>query len=257
MSAPLVVLSTDFGVGSTYVAQVKGVLLSACVELRIVDATHALPAFSVRHAEVHLRGVAFAFPLGTVHMVIVDPGVGTQRRPVAVQSRGMFFVGPDNGVLGQVSQAPGAQTVVLDRTELFCHPVAPTFHARDVFAPVAVELASGLPLGEVGSPISDAQSSTLPSIFATSAEVCGETLTADVYGNLTTNIPAQAIAEDWHVFVEQHKTRRVATYGYAQPSELLALVGSDGYLEIAVRNGSAQQRLGASEGLRVVCRKVA
>src|SRR5687768_15831145 len=137
---PLIALTTDFGAGSAYVAQLKGVLLSALPEARLLDVTHGVPAGSIREAELVVRAVAFALPLGTTHIVVVDPGVGTPRRGIAVHAAGMTFVGPDNGVLGIPAAMPGARAVTLDRPHLFREPVAPTFHGRDIFAPVAAEL---------------------------------------------------------------------------------------------------------------------
>ena len=124
----LVALSTDFGSDSTYVAQMKGVLLSADPSLRVVDVSHSLPAHNIAAAELQLRGVGFAFPLGCVHVVVVDPGVGSNRRAIAVQVRGVRFVGPDNGVLGRFAEASGAVVVQLDRPEFYRQPEAPTFH---------------------------------------------------------------------------------------------------------------------------------
>lgn len=247
---PLITLTTDFGDGS-YVAQIKGVLLSALPEARIVDVTHAVPPYSVRHAEVVLRGTGFAFPVGTVHLVVVDPGVGSARRPIAVRARGMTFVGPDNGVLGLALKQPEARVVALDRSDLFREPISPTFHGRDVFAPVAAELAAGLELDQVGTPISDPVASTIPDLRVTSTEVGGETLVSDRFGNLLTNVPAGSIGAG-PVWIAGRATRRVQTYAEASCDELLNLAGSDGYIEIAMREASAADALGGGLGLEVL-----
>ncbi len=249
---PLVAFTSDFGVSSPYVAQVKGVLVSALPTVRIVDVTHAIRPYAIREAEVVLRTVAFAMPLGTVHLVVVDPGVGTARRPIAVRAHGMSFVGPDNGVLGVALAAPGARAVVLDRPGLFRTPVAPTFHGRDLFAPVAAELAAGLPLDEVGTPLGDPVTSTLPAPRRTQGEVSGETLGADAFGNLTTNIPSSWAQDGFRIYAGDQECLRVRAYGEAPPEQLLALAGSDGYLEIAVREGNAALRV--SVGAEVVCK---
>ncbi len=253
MSRPIVTLTTDFGLDSPYVAQMKGVLLSALRDAQLVDICHLVPPQAIRHAEVMLRAAAFAFPLGTVHVVVVDPGVGTNRRPIAVQARGVSFVGPDNGVLGLALTQPGARAVVLDRSELFLHPVSATFHGRDIFSPVAAELAAGVPLEAVGTPIDDACPSTLPVPHVGPREVRGEVLVADSFGNLLTNIPAAAFDATWSVMVDGHVAVRVRTFGEGPRGDLLVLEGSEGFLEIAVREGSAALLLGRASGVEVTC----
>jgi S-adenosyl-L-methionine hydrolase (adenosine-forming) len=255
MAGPIIALTTDFGSGSPYVAQMKGVLYSALPEVRVVDVVHDIPPQAVRHAEVIMRAAAFTFPLGTVHIVVVDPGVGTKRRGLAVQARGLTFVGPDNGVLGAAIGAPGSRAVVLDRSEFFRLPAAPTFHGRDIFAPVAAELAGGLSLEDVGSPIDNPLPSSLPQPVVEANRIAGETLIADTFGNLLTNIPGELVGQEWRVTVAGRLTERVHTYEQASRRSLLSLVGSDGYLEIALRGASAARELGAAEGLRIICEK--
>lgn len=252
---PLIALTTDFGSGSPYVAQMKGVLLSALPEVRLVDVTHDVPAHSLRHAEIVLRASAFAFPLGTVHLVVIDPGVGTSRRPIAVQAAGMTFVGPDNGVLGIAVKQKAAAAVVLDRPEFFRTPMTSTFHGRDLFAPVAAELAAGMPLTQVGSSIGDARASTLPEPTVEGDTVRGVTLVADTFGNLLTNIPVELCGDAPEVYVAGKKTRWVRTYGDAQGVELLALAGSDGYIELALPRQSAAHSLAGGIDLEVVCKR--
>ena len=253
MSAPIIALTTDFGVSSSYVAAMKAVVLSTLPDARLVDLTHAVPPQAIRDAEVALRSAAFLFPIGTVHIVVVDPGVGTKRRPIAVQARGLSFVGPDNGVLGLALREPGARAICIDRPGLAREPLSPTFHGRDLFAPVAAELAAGVPLDELGTPITDALPSTLPEPMSDAAGVRGEVLIADSFGNLLTNIPGRLLRDDFEVTVHGRLARRVRTYGDGAPGELLALIGSDGYLEIALRDGSAVRTLAAEPGESVTC----
>ncbi|MBI5509246.1 MAG: SAM-dependent chlorinase/fluorinase [Deltaproteobacteria bacterium] len=255
MRRPIVTLTTDFGVSSPYVAELKAVLLAAQPELNLVDLTHAIPARSIRAAEVALRSAAFTFPIGTVHLVVVDPGVGTTRRPIAVAARGLIFVGPDNGVLGRALLEPGARAVVLDRKALWREPLSSTFHGRDLFAPVAAELACGLALEDVGSAIADPIPSTLPVVERGPGRVRGEVLAADDFGNLTSNIPAAEVDRGWRVTVGGSAATWCRTYGDAERGPLLCLAGSDGYLEIAIAEGSAAARLGATAGLPLVCER--
>lgn len=253
MISPLIALTTDFGAGSHYVAQMKGVIYSALPSARIVDVTHAIRPQSIRHAEVVFRSTAFCMPLRTVHVVVVDPGVGTGRRPIAVEAAGMTFVGPDNGVLGVALGQEGARAVHLDRTSFFRQPVSSTFHGRDIFAPVAAELAAGLTVDDVGTSIDDALPSTLPAATKHADAVHGEVLVADAFGNLLTNIPGRDVQPSWTVCVDGRETQRVRTYGDGAADVALALVGSDGYLEIAVRNGSAKTLFGRDDDLAIVC----
>ncbi|MEO0811643.1 MAG: SAM-dependent chlorinase/fluorinase, partial [Myxococcota bacterium] len=226
---PLIALSTDFGSDSTYVAQMKGVLLSALPECRIVDVGHSLAVHDVRAAEVHLRSVAFAFPLGVVHLVVVDPGVGSERAAIAVDVRGTRFVGPDNGVLGRYATMQGAQVVRLDREHLWRRPTAPTFHGRDLFAPVAAELAAGAALHSVGSQFDSARPSMLPLPILNGSDAQGEILGVDRFGNLTTNIPV-AFGHRYRVRVDGNSVTWVNTYSDVDVGELVSLRGSDGYL---------------------------
>ncbi len=247
---PIIALTTDFGVGSPYLAQMKGVLLSAIPDATLVDVAHELPAYDLRAAELLLRSTAFAFPTGAVHLVVVDPGVGSERRGIAVQVRGCFFVGPDNGVLGALATHPDARVVSLDVRALHRTPTAPTFHGRDIFAPAAAELAGGLTLDDVGTRITDPVPSTLPRPREQGGVIHGETLGADRYGNLTTNILAKHLGS---VTVAGKQLRTLRTYAEAGPGELFALAGSDGYVELARREASAAAELGA-RGTPVICK---
>lgn len=227
----------------------KGVLLSAIPDATLVDVAHDLPAYDLRAAELLLRSTAFAFPIGTVHVVVVDPGVGSQRRGVAVHVRGCTFVGPDNGVLGWLATHRDAQVVQLDKTAFHRTPTAPTFHGRDIFAPVAAELAGGLTLDDVGTRITDPAPSTLPQAKEQGGAIHGETLGADRYGNLTTNILAKHLGAT--VLVNGKPVSIVRTYADAPTKQLVALAGSDGYVELAKREASAAQELGP-HGAKVI-----
>lgn len=256
MPGPLITLTTDFGFGSTYVAQLKGVLLSRIPTARIIDVSHDLAAHDIATAELHLRSTAFAFPIGTTHLIVVDPGVGTARRPIAVASCGMTFVGPDNGLLGVALAQTGARCVQIDQPGLFRQPVSPTFHGRDIFAPVAAELAAGLTLDDVGTEISDPVVSTLPAPQVEADRVVGESLGADRFGNLMTNLSVAVIAAQLGQFatrVAGDSVARCETYADTAPGDLMVLEGSDGYLEVAVREGSAAERLGRERGIPVEC----
>lgn len=266
MSAPIITLTTDFGQGSPYVAQLKGVLLSALPipGLQIIDISHELPAHDRRATELLLRSTAWAFPLGTVHLLVVDPGVGSKRRALAARSHGMFFVGPDNGILARPIRAdPQAEVVQLDRSAHFRHPLSSTFHGRDLFAPIAAELAAGVDLQTLGSPLpaDDIQPSLLPEPERAGPHWLGHVLGADRFGNLTSNLHHTAIDLSAPVVLVRSDDERSAlddnvvvhtTYADADPDDApFALVGSDGYLELARREGSAATALAPTDSLRI------
>lgn len=227
--------------------------MSAAPDAVLVDVSHDVAAYDPRAGELLLRSTAFAFPLGTVHLVVIDPGVGGPRRGIAVSRRGCFFVGPDNGVLGTLATHPDAMVVTLDKPALHRTPTAPTFHGRDIFAPVAAEIAMGLPLEDIGTIITDPVPSALPEPAERDGALHGLTLGTDRYGNLTTNIVA-AHLDGARVEVAGKEVRVLRTYAEATPGELFALAGSDGYVELAKREASAAAELGA-HGTVVVCRR--
>ncbi len=243
---PVITLLTDFGVADTYVGQMKGAILAIAPAATLVDLTHAVPAQDVFAGAFLLWTAVAAFPPGTVHLAVVDPGVGSSRRALAVQTqRGDRLVGPDNGLLmpaaerlGGIGSAVGLATPA---------SASATFHGRDVFAPAAARLAAGAPLRDLGRPVTDLVELSLP----TANEDGGQVVHVDVYGNLITNIPADSLARDSVVAVGDAQVPLVAFYEQAQPGALLALIGSAGLLEISVRNGSAAERLGARRGTPV------
>lgn len=248
---PIITLLTDFGTSDSYVAEVKGVLLTGAPGTSLIDISHAVPPGNIATAAYLLGRTWKHFPRGTVHLVVVDPGVGTTRRAVAVGREGHFFVAPDNGVLTQII-GPGAEVWTL------AEPVdaSPTFHGRDLFAPAAARLAMGATLAEVGALILEPPvllASPLPQYEG--KRVHGEILHVDRYGNLVTTltsevVPAYAILESEDM--EIGPIRR--TFGDVEKGELLAYWGSSGHLEIAVRDGSAARRLGIGVGGRVTAR---
>jgi S-adenosylmethionine hydrolase len=243
VAGPIIALTTDFGQGSIYVAQLKAVLLGSLPEVNPVDISHSIAAQSILHAELSLRATAYIFPVGSVHLVVVDPGVGTLRRPIAVESRGRFFVGPDNGIFGQLAADPDAWAVVLNKRHLFREPVSNTFHGRDIFAPVAAELAGGLTLADVGTPIDD----WLPGGLAKPERVGNQTevalLCADSFGNVMTNLHLSQFPRKSRIFLKNKELSVFPCYGDAPRDTLVALFGSDGYLELAVGDGSAVSAL--------------
>jgi len=240
----IVTLLTDFGTADGYVAALKGVLATDAPGVRVDDAGHDLPRGKVAHAAWALHRFWSCYPAGTVHVVVVDPGVGTSRRAVAVEAGGRFGVGPDNGVFTRVLRKAGSWKAV----ELAIAPDASsTFHGRDVFAPAGARLAAGERLDALGSPVDDL-------LFLPESPVGvgrGSVQTVDRFGNLVTDIPADALAAGGEVEIAGRRITSARTYGDVTPGSLLALAGSDGTVEVAVRDGSAALALGVGVGVSV------
>lgn len=258
MTFPIITLLTDFGARDAYVGVMKGVILSVAPDARVVDLCHETPPHDIAVAAFLLAGAYHYFPRGTVHLVVVDPGVGTERRPVALAAGGHYFVGPDNGIFTLVLQRAGLGVHAVHLTEASYWLPSPsaTFHGRDIFAPVAARLAGGQSLNAFGQALDPAHLVRLGDVLARQAHgyIEGAVVHIDHFGNLLTNIPEAWLAEGgpWRVSVagrQLHGLRRA--YGDVAPGETLALIGSGGFLEIAVSQGSAAASLGASRGLPV------
>lgn len=231
MPVPLVTLTTDFGGADGYVGAMKGVIARLAPGTTIVDIAHDVPRHDVAHAAWVVASAAFEFPPGTVHVVVVDPGVGGARAEVVVRVRGQLFVGPDNGVFAHLGEPDGAWTIEARRAG-----ASPTFHGRDVFAPAAAALARGEAPEWSGPPVMLA--GTLP--WGDGAVV----VHVDVYGNLVTNLRGATGV----VRIAGRELALVRTYEEVAPGELLAYVGSMGTVEIAVRDRDAATVLGVGRG---------
>jgi S-adenosylmethionine hydrolase len=249
----LITLLTDFGLADTYVGQIKGAILAIAPSATIVDLTHAVPPQDVFAGAFLLWSAVEVFPPGTIHVAVVDPGVGSSRRGVAIGSRrGDTFVGPDNGLLIPASERLGGlrQAIELNPREYWRDTLSSTFHGRDVFGPVAGHLASGLPLERLGVPIMELTELELPQPHGLE----GEVIHIDTYGNLITNLPAESVPPRFEVHVNGRVASGAAYYAAVQPGELLALVGSAGLLEVSARDASAAAVTGAQRGTRVSVR---
>lgn len=243
---PIVTLLTDFGLADSYVAEMKAAILSEGTDIRLVDISHLVPPGDIRAAQYLIRRSWPRFPVGTVHVVVVDPGVGSGRRAVAVRYQGHFFVGPDNGVFTPVLD--GAEVVELR----IPREASPTFHGRDVFAPAAARLAEGEPFQVLGPAAPAPVRVPMPEPRRRAGEVGGEVIYVDRFGTLISNIPgawlegASAVHVAGRLIGPLHRT-----FADVETGSLVAFVGSDGMLEIAVRDGSARERLGAGVGAAV------
>ena len=239
---PVITLLTDFGTADGYVAEMKGVLLSAAPNAQVVDLSHDVSPHDVDAARLAVARYWRRFPTGTIHLVVVDPGVGSQRQAIAVLSEGRFLIGPDNGVLSPALLMQGAHVVALDVP----FGAAPTFHGRDVFAPAAASLARGTTIDSLGSPLEDAVIRRTPeAVREADGWLRGEVIVVDRFGNAVTNLLAVHGGE---VRVGEREVPLHRTYADVASGEPVALVGSSGLIEIAVRDGSAAERLGLKRG---------
>lgn len=260
---PIITLTTDFGIGSTYVAQMKGVMLGICSKATIVDITHAVPAQNILAGAIALRDASMQFPEGTIHIGVVDPGVGTARQLIYLESAGQRYVGPDNGLFSLVTREHGiTRLVALTNREHWGAHISSTFHGRDIMAPVAARLALGLDPRLLGKERMELVALPWPEPQSTSEALCGEIVYFDSFGNAVSNVHRRDVAASnardaaLHIHIGAHLVRGLsATYGSHPPGEVVALYGSGDYLEIAVVNGSAQAKLGLQIGDRITLRR--
>jgi S-adenosylmethionine hydrolase len=264
MPAPIVTFLSDFGLQDWFVGVVHGVINEIATEAHVVDLNHLIPPGNVVRGAFILEAAAPDFPHGTVHLAVVDPGVGTLRRALVVEARGQCFVGPDNGLLEWALSAEGARVHALVQTRWFRHPLSRTFHGRDVFAPVAAHLSRGVPLREFGPVVSDPMRLAQAHPRHEGSSLTGRVVFIDRFGNALTNLTLQALhkafgrdipAERMSVTVlDRMVTGLARSYGDAPVGTMLAIVGSSGRLEIAQVGGNAAARVGIGEGDPVVVR---
>lgn len=263
MTSPLVGLLTDFGTRDYFVPSLKAVILSINPEVKIIDVGHEIEAFATREAAFILWAAAPYFPEGTIFLVVVDPGVGSDRRILMARGRKHFFVGPDNGVLSPILETEGWEEVrELRREKYFLPQCSRTFEGRDKMAPAVGWLSRGLPLQEFGPPVSSWEKIEFPPARIASRTAVGEVLYIDRFGNLITNIPGAEFRQWLQRMPNQELRLDVghvscrARYGesfFSVPRKKFVLVaGSSGYLEIAIREASAAKKLKAKTGTKIV-----
>ena len=239
---PVITLLTDFGTADGYVAEMKGVLMTQAPASQVVDLSHDIPPHEIDAARLAVARYWRRFPTGTIHLVVVDPGVGGDRQAIAVSSEDRFLVGPDNGVLSPALLVPGAQAVSLPVPA----DAAPTFHGRDVFAPAAAALARGMLVESLGSPLDDPVIRRTPEVIREDdGWLRGEVIVVDRFGNAVTNLIAIHGGE---VRIGDREVPMGRTYADVSTGEAVALVGSSGLIEIAVRDGNASTMLDLKRG---------
>ena len=252
---PIITLLTDFGLSDHYVAAMKGVILTRCPDTRLIDISHEVRPYGIAEAAFILGQAYSCFPPGSIHMVVVDPGVGSARRPLLLEADGHRFVGPDNGVLTLPMDRDARHTVrEITATSWFRQPVSRTFHGRDIFAPVAAHLASGVASERFGTLVLNPVRLNLsPAVRIDEKVWQGLTLYIDRFGNLVTNLCLTDIAdiasEPFEIAIGTAIVSRYhECYSEAQEGVLFALPGSSGYLEISINQGDAALAAGAATG---------
>lgn len=258
MSRPIITLTTDFGHGSAYVAQMKGVILSMNPEVNVVDVTHDIPPQDIRAGAQTLSDLFDWYPEGAIHVAVVDPGVGTSRNIVYVNAGGRHFIAPDNGLLSRViRQHEPQQQVFLTNSEYWLGDVSSTFHGRDIMAPAAAHLSLGLDPEKLGEGAEKLNRLSWPEIHLENCSIQGTIISFDSFGNLITDITAQTLFEasaknPMSIHCGHHEIQNlVKTYGTQPPGSLVALIGSSHFLELAVVNGNAAHVLGVDVGEKI------
>jgi S-adenosylmethionine hydrolase len=255
---PIITLTTDFGTSDHLVGTMKGVILNINPAARIVDINHNVAPFDILDGALSIANAYNFFPPRTIHVVVVDPGVGTERRPLLVSGEKQYFIAPDNGVLSMVYERESCIVRQITAEHYFLNPVSPTFHGRDVFAPTAAWLAKAWQTEAFGEEINDFVRFTMPKAKPVGHSIKGVVLRVDAFGNLMTNlktedVPATAVTSGTiKLSVNGKEVSKMAqTFGLGAPGEPIALFGSAGFLEIAVNRGNAARTLGANRGMEV------
>ncbi len=250
----IIALTTDFGLADGFVGIMKGVILGIAPHARLVDLTHDIEPQNVRQALFILARATPYFPAGTIHLAVVDPGVGSQRRPLLVTTARASYVGPDNGLFSQALAEPGAQAWELDRPRYWLPRISRTFHGRDIFAPVAAHLANGVTPEQLARPIGDPVRIALPEPSRQpDGSVIGEIVHVDRFGNLISNIPAPWVADGrWRCQIAGQNAVLATTYADVAVGTLVGVISSGETVELAVRNGNAARLLNVGVGETVV-----
>ncbi len=249
----IVALLTDFGLQDVYVGVMKGAIAKINPQLPVIDLTHNIPPQDLIAARFALLNAYRYFPENTVYVAVVDPGVGSDRRGVAIQFPQGFLVGPDNGIFtGILDASPASKAVELSKSKYWLTPnPSHTFHGRDIFAPVGAYLAQGIALESLGYAISleSLVTLSLPALQVTETSITGCIQYCDRFGNLITNIPVELIGDrDWKIAITNQKIPLAKTYSDVARGKPLALVASHGYVEIAINGGSAREKLKLTVG---------
>jgi S-adenosylmethionine hydrolase len=258
MTRPILTLTTDFGLSDHFVGTMKGVILGICPQAQIVDISHGVTPYEIGEGAYLIAQAYRYFPKKTVHVVVVDPGVGTARRPILMEAAGQYFVAPDNGVLSMVlARDENAKFRLISNAKYFLQPVSTTFHGRDIFAPVAAHLAAGVPAARMGKRIEDYLKPGFEKPHRAGKRTwIGRILKIDRFGNVITSFHADdfgdlALRNFSFGFGPVTVSAMARNYAERAPGELFAILGSSGYYEVSVSQGSAAQTIHCESGAAV------
>jgi S-adenosylmethionine hydrolase len=251
----IITLMTDFGTSDHYVGVMKGVILNINLQAQIVDITHTIPPQDIHGAALLIDAAYRYFPAGTIHLIVVDPGVGSHRRAIICQTKTACFICPDNGILTHIlHNEEHIRTVSVENSVYFLPQISNTFHGRDIFAPVAAHLSRGVPIDKLGSPLIDPVRLPIPEPKVTNEVIVGHIIWIDAFGNLVTNISREifeslAGRNSAVIHAGIAKIERLNhSYTEAEIGEPLAIIGSSNRLEISINQGNATQVLGLKRG---------
>jgi S-adenosylmethionine hydrolase len=255
MAKPILTFTTDFGLADHYAGTMKGAVLGICPEARMVDISHEVKPFDIA-AGAFLIAQAYAyFPRRTVHLVVVDPGVGSARRPILAEAAGQYFVAPDNGVLGLIFTRERHRVRLLENSRYFRQPVSQTFHGRDIFAPAAAHLAAGVAPARFGRMLDDYIRPEFAQVIRSGEKTwIGRVLHIDRFGNIVTNFHARDFpdleSDRFTLTIGRVRVRALARNYAEGGGEPFAIAGSSGYLEVSVNRGSAARKIGIDVGAK-------
>lgn len=255
--SPVITLTTDFGLQDHYVGVLKAVLLGISPESRLIDISHEIPPQDIMAAAWVVRNSAMMFPAGTVHLVVVDPGVGTDRKGVALKIEDQYFVGPDNGIFSLIGEEFDYELVELTNKKYWRENISNTFHGRDIFAPVAAHIANGVSMDKLGKPLDSLVTYRWAVPISDKDGIQGWIVHIDRFGNLISNISEDLIFESGKpsqlkVYVGNTILKGlVSTFGAVTDGEPAAYIGSSGMLEIGINKGNAREMLGVVKGAQV------
>lgn len=253
----VITLTTDFGLQDYYVSAMKAVILGIAPEARLIDVSHDIPSQDIMAGSWVLKNSAMLFPSKTVHTVVIDPGVGTERHPIALQIEDQYFVGPDNGIFSLLTSDRDYTAVRLTKQQYLRESPSNTFHGRDIFAPAAAHLSRGVPLEELGEPLDKLVSYRWMQPIADKDGLQGTIIHIDKFGNLITNIPSTLMEEvtggkKVKIYVGNVILNDIAaTFGAVAEGEPVAYIGSAGMLEIGINKGDAKEMLGVQKGAQI------
>ena len=255
--ASIITLTTDFGLQDHYVSAMKAAILAIAPDARLVDISHNIPPQDIMAGAWVVRNATMLYPPNTVHLVVIDPGVGTDRSPVAIKIEDQFFVGPDNGIFSLIGEDFEYEAVVLNKEKFWRKERSNTFHGRDIFAPVAAHLSNGLNISHLGSPLEKLVTFRWAIPISDKDGIQGWIVHIDRFGNLISNIPEALIKEalnlsQLRIYVGNTILKNIVlTYSDVPDGEPAAYIGSSGTLEVAINKGNAKEMLGVEKGAQI------